>query len=347
MRGISRRRAAVGIALAVLLLAGCDLPFGGSTAAPVPGDIKPEDAMKAVKDFWVTREDSYVHLNGNALDPVEAGDLNTIDRAIIDLRVRVKKPGQAAARQLNNVKVYAPHQKVYPGQFLASGETPDLDADLKPTGNPLTFFFLFTKADPDKPYKALMISIQDPGQSIPELAVDKDGFASLVPSEGQAGEYVVASSQLGQKLADTLNALKLGNQPAVNPFAPGQFSSQEGASEKELIGLLAQRHVQLKIDFTGPTTATNFAYQTKDGRALMLFIVKGSILYAANPAGCIVFAPSRAQVARGVPPAVFRALAYTVVGIGAAVVPKSSDKAALVSLPAMASGPEDVNAVPC
>ena len=57
--------------------------------------------------------------------------------------------------------------------------------------------------------------------------------------------------------------------------------------------------------------------------------------------------PNRAEVARGAPPAVFGALAYTAVGIGAAVVPKSLEKDALVSIPAMATGPEVINALPC
>ena len=69
--------------------------------------------------------------------------------------------------------------------------------------------------------------------------------------------------------------------------------------------------------------------------------------FATSQGGCIILAPNRAEVARGVPPAVFGARAYTAVGIGASVVPKSSEKDPLVSIPTMATGPEEINALPC
>ena len=342
------RREILGL-LALVLLAGCDLPFGTSTAAPVPTDISPADATKVVNEFWKGRELAFTNVDGAPLDTVEADDLNAIDRGTLDVRVKLKKPGAPSARALGNVKVYAPHQKDYPAHFLATGEASPLDADLKQTGPPLTHLFLFVKKDPDTPYKATLMSVQAPDQSLPELAVDKDGFASLVPAEGQAATYKVSSDQLGPMLAQVLNAMKADRPPPSNAFAAGAFTTQEAADVKDLVNAEAQHGVQIKIDFSGPTTLANFAYQTKDGGSFALFKVNASvsIVTTAGSSGCVIFVPTRAEVARGVPPALLRALAYTAVGMGGAVVPKSSDQGKLITIPALTSGPTELNVAPC
>ncbi|MEA2683834.1 MAG: hypothetical protein QOK05_2162 [Chloroflexota bacterium] len=348
MEGIRARlgTAAFGIVLCAALAA-C-----GESAAPtpVPSDIKPADAMKVVSDFWKAREDAYVGLDSSKLDAVEAGDLAKIDATSIAGQKKRGLPGQKAPRALGDVKVYAPHQKDYPAQFLAVSTAPDQQADLSLTAKTYTQAVVFIKPDPDTPYQAVMLTVVDPGQSLPELKVGKDGFALLVAGEGQAATYKAAASQMGQKLADELNNLTTGAKGQAD-LAAGLFTTQEADLEKELVSGLASRGVDLKISRAGKDNAGNFAYQTVDGSALDFFATNSSILFVAKAGngggGCIILPPSSSDVLKKQPPGIYRALNLEEVTMMAAVVPPATDKTRLITVAAAASGSATVEDPPC
>jgi hypothetical protein len=215
----------------------------------------------------------------------------------------------------------------------------------------LTHLILFSKKDPGTPYKAAMMSIVDPAQTMPELALDKDGFAQLVPAEGQAADYRVASDQVGRKYAETMQALKQGQAAPTNLFAAGAFTTGEGTEEKTAIDAAAQKRLKVQLEWSSLSTIANYAYQAKDGSSFSLFEARASVLFvnsAGNGGGaCIIFTPTKAAAAQGIQPGIFRALAFTEIVMAGAVIPKAADKDKQVFVPALASGPSGINGPPC
>jgi hypothetical protein len=248
---------------------------------------------------------------------------------------------------LTNVKVYVPHQVDYPGQFLASGDAPGLDADLKPTA-PVTHLIVFARAEQETAYRAAVLAIMDPGQSLPVITVDKDGYAHLVPTAGQAADFRVSLDQVGPRLAPVMNSLRQGQAATDNPFAPGTFTTVEAAHITDLIHIEDVHHDVLSVDFSATASNTNFAYRLDDGRALTFFVLRAAVLLLRNPKNlqgsafgirCVALDGNPAMLLHGVPPGRYDNLAYVAVQMGAAVVPPASRAAETVAIPALHSGP--------
>ena len=244
-------------------------PVAAVRASPVKASVQPAptvpplvtpDEASTVVSRWIDDRNQAMTKRDTTLIAAIDGSPSLEE----DLRL-ARSASPPTGLNATTVIVYVPRQSAYPAQFLSL-------ATLTGPGNPpIYYFMMFTQQDATAPWHQVLRSMLEINTPPPAIAVDADGYASLV-SDAQTRNLVQAPASLSKEMvAYARKAIDSPTPPATSVFASGQYV--EGWAQQ----LYGSSHVNTgacqcpaKLTFAsndGPVSA----YRETGGGAFVLF----------------------------------------------------------------------------
>jgi hypothetical protein len=278
-----------------MLVAACTVP--GVHRKPAADLITPSEARQVVTSYWTQNEKANIASDAALLEPIEAGPALTFDQ-VIAMRSSKLNRHLAEARPLRKVTVYVPHQSRYPAEFAARIDTVDSDPQGKLSTQPFSFFNVFEKASAGEAWKSTLFVAPNLGDTI-AIPIGGDGYTGRLPIGGST--QAVAPSQLGQVVADYLNAAtaglgvddsKLDGAPRIDAVARGQRLSIDGARRAGFT-LTMQ---------AAPGPGGSHAYGSAQDQAVVFFTLTSVSVATATRDGACLIQDQRLRLPPEVPP---------------------------------------------
>ncbi len=233
--------------------------------AVIPSVSSRAEAAKVLRDFTNGYNDAYRKLDPALVDRVESGALAEIGRADVAAQRAVTPGGNPGypGLVLDDARFTIPKMAGWPKFFVA---------DTRSNRDQHRWLVVFVRAGADQPWRAAYLSLLTAG-SVPEFAVDKDGWARAgagigsgtdAGADSKAAELAVAPDAVGGAYTDYLRT----GEGAV--FAPGGATTQLRAERAKL----ARTPTFWTEYIDTPDKAPGFpplALRTKDGGAVVFF----------------------------------------------------------------------------
>ncbi|MCC3775443.1 hypothetical protein K6I33_006571 [Streptomyces sp. UNOB3_S3] len=226
--------------------------------AVIPAVSGKAEAEKVLRRFTDGYNDAYRKLDPALVDRVETGAPAEIARADLAAQRAVTPGGNPGYPPLvlDDARFTIPKMAGWPKFFVA---------DTRSNRDRHRWLLVFTRADAGRPWKAAYLSLLNQG-SVPEFALDKDGYAQAVPAKDDKGSAPLAVRPDALSAAYT-DFLRTGT---GGVFAPGTSTTQIRADRAKL----ARTPTFWAEYIDTPTSAPDFpapALRTKDGGALAFF----------------------------------------------------------------------------
>lgn len=322
------RRAGLAIALG-LALGACSLFQAKPGPSPPVTEstdlITPKAAHDVVVHHWSVNRDALQQHDANKVrdimssietGPALAADLHGI---LGHLSAGQSNPSFKLADRpadQHDINVFVPHQRTYPGVFIAVASYPQA----VPPGSLSWGLEAFVKNDPHDGWKQSMYAaVDDPGGAVDKVKVDPDGFAESGSGDG-------AVRDLSSKYADYMNGyLGSGAAPASAAFAAGAHTS--GLGDMVRTSITAWRtHAEGDLAFAyrgGQDAPLPLALNTSDGGRLAVFSANVDITHTAAGGVCLVQDSTHTYLEDAIDPGAYRSAVVHGVDFIAAHVPAS------------------------
>ncbi|MCB5907142.1 hypothetical protein [Streptomyces pinistramenti] len=216
------------------------------------------EAAKALQRFTDGFNKANRTLDAKANASYESGALLSIDEAGIKAAHAVRPQGNPTfpALTLKDAHFTVPTQAGWPKSFLADAVSNRKDRG----GNYTRWFVVFSRDAVDAPWRAVYLSTL-PGNKVPELARDADGYAEAVPAGDGASGLTVDPGKLSRSYA---NYLKTGEGDLFASGPSTDLRRRDRAAKSHALGARIQWEDQ-------PADFPPVALRTKDGGALVFF----------------------------------------------------------------------------
>ncbi|MFC5180036.1 hypothetical protein [Actinomadura harenae] len=247
--------------------AGCGGSNAGATGAPA---LLRDQAQQAVMAYAAAVGQAGDRLDASLLPKAEADPQLTMDTAAVKLRRIVK--ARTGTLKLSHVRVAVPRQSAYPRWFAAEGVSGSgKDA--------LRHAMLFTQAKAGAPW----LLSADPfptDTAFSRVALDHDGYAEAVAPS--ASGLAIAPDRLAAAHAALLNG---GPRAAgADRLAPGPKTTEAFTALRHAEAGLRRNGITLESRFS-PAPAPVHALRTRDGGALVWYVLKQNEAYSATKKG--------------------------------------------------------------
>jgi len=234
--------------------------------------VTPAQARAVVTAWNQAANTAAANFDPGTLDQVEAMPLLGIDAPSFQ-NARASGSTPPPVIGIANLMIYVPKQNSYPAQFLAR-----LDDT---TG---TNFFLFVKPSKQGEWKAAYQAKLGANAPAPDLALDRRGFATLIPDRQAKKQLKFDPDTLGQSYSNFLNQSAAASAPA-----PSVIFSPDVA--KEMLSSLPPVSSGQRVVTHTPANYPVYSYRTRDGGAFSIISVNVDIQTTAG-AGAVL-APSQ------------------------------------------------------
>ncbi|MSO78117.1 MAG: hypothetical protein EXQ79_00740 [Acidimicrobiia bacterium] len=259
-----RRRAAflavAGVMSASFLVTATPAPAGELVLPPT------QSAAERVVDEYNSANDvNNAHLDIEGQAAIEGAPIKTIDDVAFHEAFGRGDTSLGSSADIDNISVFVPDQSSYPLTFLAFERFTSSD-----TGNVNEQFLVFAKASSDAPWKVTHAASLLPDVSVPDVATDQDGLATIVKGKG-ASRLQVNPTKLSPKLAKLWQNSADGV-PIAKPFEPGLLTTDAAAV---FLGELEQLPInESNVDFQFRSTETQpLCFASADQAALCFFVI--------------------------------------------------------------------------
>ncbi|MEV5575006.1 hypothetical protein AB0L06_33635 [Spirillospora sp. NPDC052269] len=258
---------AVSLLVGVPLAAGCGGSDAGASGSPA---LTQDQARQAVGAYAATVGQAGDKLDASLLPKAETDPQLTMDTAAVKLRRATK--ARIGTLKLSHVSVAVPRLSSYPHWFAAeaiSGSGKDA----------VRHAMLFTQAKAGAPW--LMAADPFPTDTaFSRIALDGHGYAQTAEASG--GGLVIAPDKLAAAHSALLND---GPQTAgAGRLAPGPKTTDAYTALRQAKAALRKDGITLESRFS-PAPAQVFALRTRDGGALVWYVLKQKEAYSATKKG--------------------------------------------------------------
>jgi hypothetical protein len=236
--------------------------------------ITPAQAKAAVTTWSQLLDTAVPTFDVNILNQVEAPPLLALDTPVFQ-DAKARGASAPPVTTIASVSVYVPKQTSYPAQFLAH-----IEGSLG-----FNALYLFVKASKHDPWKAVYQANLLANAALPDVALDRHGYASALPEKQAKQQLKIDPAALGRAYSDFLNQSAQANAPVSSTIFSPDVAQQ-------LVSALANGPIppgQRVFTYT-PTNYPAYSYRTRDGGAFSLVAVSSDIQATAGGGATITFA---------------------------------------------------------
>jgi hypothetical protein len=166
---------------------------------------------------------------------------------------------------VESISVFVPDQSSYPLTFLAFERFTS-----STTGNVNEQFLVFAKASSDASWKVTHAASLLPAVSVPSVATDQDGLATLVTGK-RASKLQVNPTKLSPKLTKLWQSSAEGV-PIAKPFEPGLLTTEAALVFLNELEQLPINESQVDFEFRS-TESQPLCFASADEGVLCFFVI--------------------------------------------------------------------------
>jgi hypothetical protein len=266
-------RALVAAAVSVTLLAGFAPSTGRTRSDASRVVVTPAQAKAAVMAWSQLIDTAAPSFDVNILSQVEAPPLLALDTPVFQ-DAKARGAPAPPVTTIANVTVYVPKQTSYPAQFLAH-----IEGSLG-----FNALYLFVKTSKHDPWKAVYQTNLLANATLPDVALDRHGYASTIPEKQAKQQLKIDPATLSRAYSDFLNQSAQANAPASSAIFSPDIAQQ-------LVSALANDPIPpgQRVFTYAPADYPAYSYRTRDGGAFSLVAVNSDIQDTAGGGAVITY----------------------------------------------------------
>jgi hypothetical protein len=240
--------------------------------------LTPTAALGIIRTERDLNDRANATLDVDLQDRHETGAAARIDDDAFRRLLVAGKTAVPGAVQTNGSRAFVPRQSDYPAEFL--GQWTETGAD----GTHGTTLGLFVRLAPGDAWRVTLYvyAPSDSPDPLPELAVDRDGYAVRL-SVGQTQKLRTSADDITRGLAEYWNGYADPTFPLSTPLAAGGWTTQRNENTRQDVAKKAREQQTERFSASAGPYRYGTAYRTRSGDALLFISLVEHIAVSVVP----------------------------------------------------------------
>jgi hypothetical protein len=252
--------------------------ISGCRRAPTPLVVTPVSARQIMDADRRLNDQANASLDLAIQDRHETGAAAQIDDAIFREMHAAGDNAFAYPERETNLQAFVPRQHGYPAEFLGEWTSSASDGSL---GTSMGLFVRPTAADPWR-VTLYIYAAHDSPDPLPDIAVDKDGYALPLPPAAMKAVSATTDS-LPRDVAAYWNRYPDPAFPVPPTLAAGSWTTTHNDDKRTDVAAKAAKQIS-EVSTTSPGRYQyRSAYRTRAGAALIFFTLTERVTLSVRP----------------------------------------------------------------